>query len=93
MKSLTQHLQHIPQQRSWIIVLDDYLEQPQLQYVVDTNILQRNLAQGVEISHRDVFWEPLLRRAVRDVNVKAIQLCNWRKGTCEVKKPDTVGTT
>ena len=50
-----------------------------------------DLAQSVEMSHRDVARQPLLGRAVRDIDVEAIELRRWRKSAGEIEEPDSVG--
>ena len=88
---LTQHLQHIQQQRLRIIVLDNHLEQPQLHDVVRANQMLGDLGQCVEMSHRHVRRQPLLVRAVRDVDVEAVELCRWRESAGKIEEPDSEG--
>lgn len=71
-KELTQHANHIPQQRARIIILDHHLEQAQLHDVVDTDQLLGYLPQTVEMSHRHVRRQPLRSRTVGDVDVEAV---------------------
>lgn len=58
--------------------------------VVHADEMLWDLAQGVELSHGHVRWQPLLVWAVGNVDVEAVELCCWRKGAGYVEEPDSV---
>ena len=70
----TQHPQHASQQGSRIIVLDDHLEQSQLHDIVNPDQTLGDHAQSIELSDLHILRQPLLVRAVGDVDIEAVQL-------------------
>ena len=85
---LTQHRQHVLQDRSELVIFNKDEGELNMDDIVRLNELLGNLLENVEVIECHVRGQPFFRWGLRDIEVEAVEICCGMDVSCHLQEPD-----